>query len=389
MISRRLQPFGTTIFSEMTRLAGEHGAINLSQGFPDFDGPPEILAAASAAIAGGENQYARSLGHPRLVRAVASSLARRRGLVYDPEREVAVTCGATEGIAAAMLGLLEPGDEVLVCEPVYDSYPAAAALAGARTVAITLRFPDFALDVDAVARAVTPRTRMLLLNSPHNPTGKVFTADELAALAAICRRHDLLVLADEVYELLTYDGREHRSIAALDGMRERTLRLSSAGKSFSCTGWKIGWAVGPAPLVAALQAAHQFLTFCAAAPLQVAVAHALETLDDRYERGLQAEYAARRDFLAQVLAEVGFTVAPCQGTYFLLADFTKLWAGDDLSFARHLVESRGVAAIPPSVFYLAARDEGRRLLRFAFCKQLATLEAAAGRLRGTDDRPRP
>ncbi len=381
MISRRLQPFGTTIFSEMTRLALAHGAINLSQGFPDFDGPPAILAAAARALQAGENQYARSMGHPRLVRAVAAAVARDQGLTYDPDGEVAITCGATEGIAAAMLGLLEPGDEVLACEPVYDSYPAAAAMAGARIVPITLRFPDFTLDTDAVERAITPRTRLLLLNSPHNPTGKVFGGDELAALADICRRHDLLVLSDEVYEHLAYDGREHRSIAALDGMRERTLRLSSAGKTFSCTGWKIGWATGPQPLIASLQAAHQFLTFCAATPLQVAVAHALETLDDGFYTDLRAQYQARRDFLAGVLTDVGFRVAPCQGTYFLMADISGLWEGDDVSFARHLIADRGVAAIPPSVFYLDAKDEGRRLLRFAFCKEMATLEEAATRLR--------
>jgi N-succinyldiaminopimelate aminotransferase len=382
MISSRLQPFGTTIFSEMTSLAVEHNAINLSQGFPDFDGPPEILAAASAAIGEGDNQYARSMGHPRLVRAVASSIHRHHGLSYDPDTEVAITSGATEGIAAAMLGLLEPGDEVLVFEPVYDSYPATAALAGARLVPVTLRFPDFALDVDLLERAITPRTRMLLLNSPHNPTGKVFTREELAALADICRRHDLIVLCDEVYEHLTYDGLEHRPLATLDGMRERTLRLSSAGKTFSVTGWKIGWATGPAPMVAAVQAAHQFLTFCSATPLQVAVAHVLESLDDTFYRELRAAYAARRDFLAGVLTEVGFDVAPCQGTYFLLADFTNLWDGDDRSFARHLIETRKVAAIPPSVFYPQAKDEGRRLVRFAFCKKMGTLETAGERLRG-------
>ncbi len=381
MIASRLRPFGTTIFSEMTRLAAEYDAINLSQGFPDFDGPPLLMEAAMQAMREGANQYARSQGHPQLVRAVARAIEARYGLAYDPLTEVGVTSGATEGIAAAMLGLIEPGDEVIAFEPIYDSYPATAAMAGARIVPVTLRFPDFALDIDAVAGAITPRTRMLLLNTPHNPTGKVFTPDELAALADLCRRHDLIVLADEVYEHLTYDGRRHVPIATLPGMRERTLRLASAGKSLSCTGWKIGWATGPAAMVAALQAAHQFLTFCSVTPMQMAVARALEELDDTYYGGLRTEYTTRRDFLAGVLTDVGFAVAPCAGTYFLLADFTALAATDDMSFARHLIATRGVAAIPPSVFYLDDHTEGRRLLRFAFCKTMTTLERAAERLR--------
>jgi len=370
--------------SWLPHLAVAHDAINLAQGFPDFEGPPEILAAAAAAIGGWENQYARSLGHPRLVQAITASIARHHDLNYDPQTEVAVTCGATEGIAAAMLGLLEPGDEVLVFEPVYASYPAAVAMAGARTVPVTLRFPDFALDLDAVAAAITPRTRLLLLNTPHNPTGKVFTADELDALAELCRRHDLIAVTDEVYEHLSYDGHRHVSLAERPGMRERTLRLGSAGKTFSVTGWKIGWATGPATLVSALQAAHQFLTFCAPTPLQVAVAHGLETLGHDFYDALRADYRARRDYLAEVLIDAGFTVAPCAGTYFLLADFRRLWDGDDRSFARHLIETRGVAAIPPSVFYLSPTDEGSRLIRFAFCKRMDTLEAAGERLRGPE-----
>jgi N-succinyldiaminopimelate aminotransferase len=224
---------------------------------------------------------------------------------------------------------------------------------------------------------------MLLLNSPHNPTGKVFDVDELDVLADLCRRHDLIVLADEVYEHLTYDGIAHVPIATRPGMRDRTLRLSSAGKTFSCTGWKIGWGCGPRPMVAAAQAAHQFLTFCSATPLQIAVADALEHLGDDYYRRLRADYTARRDFLTRVLTEVGFEVAPCQGTYFLLADFTRLHPGDDRAFARHLIETRKVATIPPSVFYLKNRDEGRRLVRFAFCKRMETLAEAAARLRAS------
>lgn len=366
----------------MTALAARHGAINLAQGFPDFDGPPEIPEAAFAAMRAGHNQYARSMGHPELVTALAEQARALYGLDYDPMTEIAVTCGATEGIAAALLGLLDPGDEVILFEPFYDSYQACVALAGARPRFCPLRFPDFALDEGALARLFGPRTRLLVLNTPHNPTGKVFTAEELDRIAALCQAHGAIVLTDEVYEHLTFEGAAHIPMASRPGMRERTLTLSSAGKTFAYTGWKIGWAMGPAPLVAALQSAHQFLTFCAATPLQVAMAQAIRSHGASYFERLRADYAARRDLLTGILREVGFRVAEPAGTYFVLADFGALWAGDDRSFARHLTETVGVTAIPPSVFYAEAVDEGRRLLRFAFCKRLETLEAAAERLRG-------
>ncbi len=377
----RLRAFGTTIFSEMTKLALEKGAINLAQGFPDFDGPEEIFDAARRAMGEGQNQYARSQGHPRLVEAIARKQARDYGLSYDPMTEVGVTCGATEGIAAALLGLTEPGDEAVLFEPFYDSYPACATMGGATPRYVTLRFPDFALDRAELERAVTPRTRLLLLNTPQNPIGKVWTRAELEVVADVCRRRDLLVVTDEVYEYLTYDGAEHVPIATLPGMRERTLTLSSAGKTFSLTGWKIGWGTGPRALVSAMQSAHQFLTFAVATPLQVAMAEALDRLPGDYIPRFRREYIERRDFLVSVLRETDFDVAVPRGTYFVTVDFRRLSDADDRTFARRLTERVGVAAIPPSVFYAARPEEGRRLLRFAFCKRMETLREAAERLR--------
>lgn len=382
MTAQRLQPFGNTIFSEMTRLALAHGAINLAQGFPDFEGPPSILEAAIDALRSGHNQYARSMGHPLLVRAIAERQERLYGLAYDPMTEVIVFSGATEGIASSLLGLLDPGDEVIVFEPFYDSYPAIAALAGATVRHCTLRFPDFALDLDELASLFNARTKLVLLNTPHNPTGKVFTRAELEALAALCQRHDVIVIADEVYEHLTFGDARHLPIASLPGMRERTITLSSSGKTFSYTGWKVGWGTGPAGLIAAAQAAHQFITFATATPLQVAIATALARCDADFYSSLKTEYSARRAFLIGVLEEAGFLVAAPQGTYFVLADFTALFDGDDRAFAKHLVEQHGVACIPPTAFYKARPEEGRRLARFAFCKKPETLEAAAVRLRG-------
>lgn len=373
----------------MTALANQHGAINLSQGFPDFEGPPEIVEAAVAALRAGHNQYARSMGRPELVAAIAAKVRRHYGLDFDPLTEVTVGCGATEMIAASLLGLLGPGDEVVLFEPYYDSYPAVVAMAGGAVRCCTLRFPDFALDLDALARCFTRRTRALVLNTPHNPTGKVFTAAELDAIASLCRAHDVVVIADEVYEHLTFDGHVHVPMAARPGMRDRTLTISSTGKTYSLTGWKIGWAVGPAPLVAAAQAAHQFLTFCPATPLQVAMATALERLDADYFDAFRADYTARRDQLMAGLTAAGFRVAAPAGTYFVLADFRALSDADDRAFARELIETAGVAAIPPSGFYRDTRDEGARLLRFAFCKRPETLAAACERLRGWGAGARP
>lgn len=383
-INESLRPFGTTIFSEMSKLAGEHGAINLSQGFPDFDGPTEIVDAAIAAMRDGDNQYSRSLGHPRLVEAVSTMLERRYGMHFDPLTEIGITCGATEGIAAALLGMLNRGDEVIVFEPFYDSYLGCIAIAGAVPRIYTLRFPDFAIDTDRLEALFTDRTRLVIVNSPHNPTGKVFSHAELSMIADLCQRHDVAVLSDEVYEFLTFDDEEHVPFASLPGMRERTLTLSSNSKTFSFTGWKVGWCFGPAPMVAAAQAAHQFLTFCAATPLQVAVAAGLDVFfgDGNYLAEFQREYTERRDTIVTALTKAGFDVAVPQGTYFVLAAFDRLWDGDDRSFAEHLTREIGITPVPPSVFYRSEVQEGQRLLRFAFCKQLPTLHAAGEKLLG-------
>lgn len=381
MTAERLRPFGTSIFAEMTRLALQANAVNLSQGFPDFEGPAPIVEAAVEALRVGHNQYARSMGVPPLVQAIARHQRDCYGLHYDPMTEVTVFAGATEGIAASLLGLLNPGDEVIVFEPFYDSYPAILALDGAKARYYTLRFPDFALDLEQLEALFGPRTRAVLINTPHNPTGKVFSRAELQAIAQLCQRHDVVVVSDEVYEHLTYDGLEHVPMASIPGMRDRTLTLSSAGKTYSFTGWKIGWATGPAHLVAAAQAAHQFLTFASANPLQHAVAFALERYSGEFFGHLAREYQARRDFLVEALQEVGFEVAVPKGTYFILASFRRLFEGDDQAFARHLIERCGVAAIPPSVFYAQCPEQGASLVRFAFCKRQETLRRAVEGLR--------
>ena len=380
MITEKLLPFGTTVFAEMTALAQKHEAINLAQGFPDFEGPPEIVEAAVRALRSGDNQYARSRGHPPLVRAIAEAQERFYGLQYDPMEEVVVFNGATEGIAASLLGILNPGDEVILFEPFYDSYLPCLAMAGATPSFLTLRSPDFALDADALRALVTDRTRMIVLNTPMNPTGKVFTREELETIAAVCLEHDLVALTDEVYEHLVFDHAVHLPLACIPGMRERTLTLSSAGKTYSFTGWKIGWATGPKGMVNGAQAAHQFLNYTIATPLQTAVAYALENHGEEYLAGFKAEYTARRDFLASALEEAGFRVMMPKGTYFILVDFTPIFDGDDWAFARWLTQEHGVAAIPPSAFYQADAEEGKRLARFAFCKRMETLEAAAERL---------
>ena len=381
MAKAALAALGTSIFSEMTRLANERGAVNLSQGFPDFDGPPAIVDAAIEALRGGQNQYGRSMGLPALVEQIARHQQDHYGLRYEPMSEVCAVAGATEGLAAAMIGLLEPDDEVVLFEPFYDGYPATLAMAGATARVVTLRAPEFRVEEAAVRAALSDQTRMIVVNSPHNPTGRVLSEGELDALARICVERDLIALTDEVYEHLVFAGARHVPLATRPGMRERTVALSSTGKTFSFTGWKVGWATGPAPLIAAVQRAHQFLTFCAATPLHAAMAAALASLQAPFFETLRAEYTARRDFLVGVLREVGFEVHVPQGTYFVLAGLRGITQEDDVRFARRLIDEAGVAAIPPSAFYAHAREEGQGMLRFAFCKRDETLGEAARRLR--------
>ncbi|MEA2312213.1 MAG: N-succinyldiaminopimelate aminotransferase [Solirubrobacteraceae bacterium] len=366
--------FGTTIFTEMSALAERTGAINLGQGFPDEDGPAELLEAVQAAVRAGHNQYAPLPGVPVLREAIAAHQRRFYGLEVDPETEVQITFGATEAIAAALLGLCEPGDEVVCLEPYYDSYAAAIAMAGAVRRPITLRPPDWAIDPDALrAAAASPRARLLLLNSPHNPTGKVLSRAELEMVAEVCAEHDLIAVCDEVYEHLVYDG-EHVPLATLPGMAERTLTISSLGKTFSVTGWKTGWACGPAELIAALRTAKQFLTFAGGTPFQHAGAVALGLGDEVYT-GLAARLRERRDRLCDGIEAAGLVVHRPAGTYFANAEVP----GDGAEFCRALVERAGVVAIPTSVFY-DDKAAGRSLVRFAFCKREAVIDEAARRL---------
>ncbi len=381
MARAALTALGTSIFSDMTQLAVQHGAINLAQGFPDFDGPASAVQAAIDALSCGNNQYGRSMGVVPLVEQIAAHQQRHYGLSYDPMREVCATAGCTEAIAASIFGLFEPGDEVIVFEPCYDSYLAALAMAGVVPRVVTLRFPDFALPVEALRAEFCDKTRGVLLNTPHNPTGKVFSHAELAEIARLCVAHDVIAITDEVYEHLIYDDAVHVPLATLPRMRDRTVTLSSTGKTFSLTGWKVGWATGPAELIAGVQRAHQYLTFCAATPLHTAMAQVLASCDADYLTQLRHSYTERRDFLVAALTDVGFVVSVPRGAYFVLASGAQLTADDDVSFARQLVMDAGVAAIPPSAFYPSDRSQGRSLLRFAFCKRLETLELAAQRLR--------
>ncbi len=376
----RLQPFTSTIFAEMTTLAVRTGAVNLGQGFPDTDGPPGMLEVARSAIASGCNQYPPGSGILELRTAIAEQRAARYGLVHDPDSEVLVTVGATEAISAALLALVQPGDEVLLVEPYYDSYAAAVALAGAtrRSVALVADGDRFALDLDALTEAITPATRALILNSPHNPTGTVLRRDELEAISALAVEHDLLVITDEVYEHLVFDGAQHLPIATLPGMAQRTLSVSSAGKTFSVTGWKIGWVCGPAQLVAAVRAAKQFLTFIGGAPFQPAVAHALRT-EDAWVAAHRAALQDKQHRLAAGLEAAGFTVRRCEGTYFVCADIRPLGYSDGLQFCRELPERAGVVAVPVQVF-VDDPAPWRHLVRFAFCKRDEVLDEAIARL---------
>ena len=373
-----LAPFGTTIFATMSALAAEHGAINLGQGFPDTDGPAEVLEAAVAAIRGGRNQYPPGAGVPELLDAVAAHQKRFYGLDVDPGSEVLVTVGATEAIAATVLALVQPGDEVVTFEPYYDSYAATIALAGGVRRTSVLRFPDFAVDEASLRAAFSSRTRLVLLNTPHNPTGKVFTREELELVCSLAREHDAWVVTDEVYEHLTFDGAEHVPVATLPGMRERTLTISSAGKTFSTTGWKVGWVTGPAQAVAAVRAVKQFLTYVGSGPFQPAVAAGLGLPDETYA-GLARSLAGKRDLLVDGLRDAGMEVSVPRGTYFVIADAAPLGATDAFSFCHSLPARAGVVGVPVSVFHDDV-DAARTLVRFAFCKRDDVLEEACRRL---------
>ena len=382
-LARRLHGIPPTIFAQMSALALRTGALNLGQGFPDVDGPPAVLDAASRALHEGANQYAPGLGIASLRQAVAAHQRRHYGIDLDPDTQVAVTTGCTEGIAAALLGLVDPGDEVILLEPAYDSYPAMLQMAGAVRRPVTLRWPDFRLDLDELRAAVTPRTRFVLLNSPHNPTGTVLSRPELDAVAALAIEHDLVVITDEVYEHLVFDDLEHVPLSTLPGMAERTLTLSSVGKSFSLTGWKVGWATGPADLVAALVSAKQWLTYTSGAPLQPAVALALDEHDD-FPRTLARDLQERRDLLVAGLRSAGLPTRMPEGTYFAASDVSGLGWSDGAEFCQALPERAGVVAIPLQGFYSDPAGPGRHLVRWAFCKQPELIGEALERLSGAD-----
>jgi len=379
-LTAKLQGFGTTIFAEMSALAVQTGSVNLGQGFPDSDGPREVLDTAIEAINGGLNQYPPGPGMAVLREAIAAHQQRFYGVEYDANTEVLVTAGATEALAGTLLALLDTGDEVVVLEPMFDSYAPCIAMAGAVAKPVTIRPPEYAIDPVELRRAITPKTKLILFNSPHNPTGRVFTREEVQLVADLAIEHDLLVVTDEVYEHLVFDALEHVALSSLPGMRERTIVISSGGKTFNTTGWKIGWVCGPAELVAAIRTAKQFLTYVNGGPFQPAIAVGLG-LPDSFYVNLAADLQAKRDRLMPGLLEAGFTVFPTQSTYFVTVDIRPLQPdGDGMAFCRALPHRVGVVAIPTEVLY-TNKHEGRHLVRFAFCKQLSVLDEAVTRLK--------
>ena len=382
MRAKRLEGFGTTIFSEMSALAARTGSVNLGQGMPDSSGPPSVIAAAVEAMERGANQYPPGNGIPALRAAIARHQQRHYGIALDPETEVVVTTGCTEAIAGALLGLVDPGDEVVVLEPYFDSYVAMLQIVGAVRRPVTLRAPDFRVDLDELRAAVSPRTRFMLVNTPHNPTGTVLTDEELATIAELAVENDVIVISDEVYEHLTYDGWTHTPLSTRPGMAERTVTLSSAGKSYSFTGWKVGWVTGPADLVGAVLGAKQWLTYSTGAPLQPAVAHALDHEPD-FPRRLARDLQGRRDLLCGALERAGLPLRLSAGTYFVMTDISGLGWPDGLAFCRALPERAGIVAIPTQGFY-DTPGVGRQLVRWSFCKDQTTIEEAVRRLEGAD-----
>lgn len=378
MVAERLARFGSTVFTEISTLARKHGAIDLGQGFPGWEGPAFVKAEAVRAVAEESNQYPPSMGIPPLRQAIADRWLKDTGVEIDPDANVTVTSGCTEALAATFLGLIEPGDEIILFEPYYDAYPVGCALAGAVPRYVTLRPPDFAVVEDELRAAFGRNTRAIVVNTPHNPTGHVFSRKELELIAALCQEHDVIAITDEVYERIVYDATHHR-LATFPGMWDRTLTLSSIGKSFSLTGWKTGWAIGPPQLTRGVRAAHQFLTFTTPNPMQYGSAAAVAAPDTYFDE-LVGSYRSKRDLLAGGLTDLGFEVFEPDGAYYILADHTGFGFGDDVSFVHHMVERAGVAAIPPSAFYSDPAD-GRSLVRFAFCKTEAMLTEAIERLR--------
>ncbi|KAF1868847.1 hypothetical protein Lal_00048126 [Lupinus albus] len=377
-IAKRLEKFKTTIFTQMSMLAAQYGAINLGQGFPNFDGPEFVKDAAVQAIKDGKNQYARGYGIPDLNIAIADRFKKDTGLEVDPEKEITVTNGCTEAIAATMLGLINPGDEVILFSPCYDSYLATLSMAGAKVKGITLHPPYFSVPIEELKSAISKNTRAILINTPHNPTGKIFTRVELNAIATLCIENDVLVFSDEVYDKLAYDM-DHISIATFPGMFERTVTMNSIGKTFSLTGWKTGWAIAPPHLSWGIRQAHSYLTFASSTPMQWASAAALRA-PDSYFVELKKDYMAKRDILVEGLKDVGFNVFPPNGTYFVIVDHTPFEHENDIAFCEYLIKEVGVVAIPTSVFYLNP-EEGKNLVRFAFCKDEATLRTAIERMK--------
>jgi aspartate/methionine/tyrosine aminotransferase len=378
--SARIRGFGTSVFTEMSRLAREHDAVNLGQGFPDFAGPDLVKAAAKSAIDADMNQYAPSHGTPRLRQAIAREWGGRFGREIDPDSEVSVTSGATEAVFDAIQAFIGLGDELVVFEPYYDSYYPSTVIAGGVFKPVTLRPPDWSFDRDELRAAFSSRTKAILLNTPHNPTGKVFTREELAFIAGLCVEFDAVALCDEVYDRIVYAPAEHVPLATLPGMWDRTLTINSTGKTFSMTGWKIGYTVGPAPLNAAIRSVHQFVTFASGTPFQDAMAAAMESAaSDDYYTELGQQYAHRRDLMRDALESAGLDTLPVEGSYFLMAGIEGLGFEDDVSFCRWLTSEVGVAAVPPSAFYLDAA-RAPMLARFCFAKRDETIALAGERL---------
>jgi aspartate/methionine/tyrosine aminotransferase len=377
-LSRKAERFTESVIREMTRLAMAHQAINLAQGFPNFPAPAEVKQAAQQAIERDINQYAITWGAKSLRDTIVERVAQTQGLAIDPEREITVCCGATEAMMAAMMAVINPGDEVVIFEPFYENYGPDAILSGAAPRFVKLRPPDWTFDPEELAAAFTPATKAIILNTPNNPTGKVFTREELETIRDLAVRHDAFVITDEIYEHILYDGAEHVSPATLEGMRERTITINGLSKTYSVTGWRVGWCIAPPETTAAIRKVHDFLTVGAAAPLQEAGAMALR-LPESYYQKLASAYLARRDLLLGILERSGFRCFRPRGTYYIMTDVSGFGFPDDVAFARYLVREIGVAAVPGSSFYRDPAD-GSRQLRFAFCKTDETLHAAAERL---------